>query len=42
MVAAVEEVGIPEEYRPAMLEFFRHTAEFLVNRPERDAPGNPG
>jgi len=34
MEAAMEEVAIPEPYRPALREFFRHTAEFLVNRPE--------
>ena len=34
MLAAVEEVGIPEPARGLMLEHFNHVAGFLVNKPE--------
>jgi hemoglobin len=34
MRAAVDEVGIPEPARQAMLDYFDHAAHFLVNRPE--------
>eukprot|EP01027_Heterolobosea_sp_BB2_P011078 GEZU01016161.1.p1 GENE.GEZU01016161.1~~GEZU01016161.1.p1 ORF type:complete len:137 (+),score=22.24 GEZU01016161.1:1248-1658(+) len=38
MKAAMEEVGIPEREKEAMMEFFIHTAAFLQNRPDDTLP----
>jgi hemoglobin len=38
MRAAVDEARIPEPARQIMLDYFHHTAHFLVNRPGVDGP----
>jgi hemoglobin len=39
MESAVEAVAIPSPAREVMLDYFRRTADFLVNRPEPSLEG---